>query len=162
MHVHPGAGHSYAPESMFAGREIENRVTVEWGQWSVVRSCALRVHQGPACMCQQLRMWPQLRCENVAQIPGSSGVAGLGSVVNYLCIPQMQAEVNLIEAALRDARNERFVLLSESCIPLYPALLVWAELLAEPRSRINACADAANPDDANRRMTYRCGMANVV
>ena len=68
---------------------------------------------------------------------------------------QMQAERNLIGAALVDELNERFVLLSESCIPLYPAALVWAQLLSEPRSRIHACSNASDAKDENRRMTYR-------
>lgn len=58
-------------------------------------------------------------------------------------------------AALQDPLNERFVLLSESCIPLYPASVVWAQLFSEPRSKIHACADLDNPDDEGRRMTYR-------
>ena len=62
-----------------------------------------------------------------------------------------------MEAALEDPLNERFVLLSESCIPLYPAPMVWAQLLSEPRSRINACTNSSNPKDGERRMTYRCG-----
>ena len=67
----------------------------------------------------------------------------------------MLAERNLIAAALEDDLNERFVLLSESCIPLYPAALVWAQLLSEPRSRIHACANSSDPGDANRRMVFR-------
>lgn len=67
----------------------------------------------------------------------------------------MQAERNLMGAALKDELNERFVLLSESCIPLYPATLIWAQLLSEPRSRIHACSNTSDPGDENRRMTYR-------
>jgi len=69
---------------------------------------------------------------------------------------QMQAERNLMEVALQQPLNERFVLLSETCIPLYPATLVWAQLLSQPRSRIHACAVPNNSDDEGRRMTYRC------
>lgn len=68
---------------------------------------------------------------------------------------QMQAERNLIAAALVDKLNERFVLLSESCIPLYPAILIWAQLLSESRSRIHACSNASDSGDENRRMTFR-------
>lgn len=67
----------------------------------------------------------------------------------------MQAERNLMEAALQEELNERFVLLSESCVPLYPAPVVWAQLLIEPRSRIHACANHSDPGDDNRRMTFR-------
>lgn len=33
------------------------------------------------------------------------------------------------------------VLLSESCLPLYPPTLVYAQLISEPKSRINGCHD---------------------
>ena len=60
-----------------------------------------------------------------------------------------------MEAALGQPLNERFVLLSENCIPLYPASLVWAQLLSQPLSRIHACAKPGDADDENRRMLYR-------
>ena len=46
----------------------------------------------------------------------------------------------LLRAALADPANQRFVLLSESGIPLYPPAAMHQQLLAERRSRINACA----------------------
>ena len=67
----------------------------------------------------------------------------------------MQAEINLMAAAIQQPLNEKFVLLSETCIPLYPGTLVWAQMLSEPKSRIHACAKPGNPDDEGRRMTYR-------
>lgn len=45
----------------------------------------------------------------------------------------------LLEFALEDALNQRFVLLSESDVPLYPATVFWSQLMAEPDSRIRAC-----------------------
>ena len=33
------------------------------------------------------------------------------------------------------------VLLSESCLPLYPPTLMYAQLISEPKSRINGCHD---------------------
>ena len=62
-----------------------------------------------------------------------------------------------MQEALKQPLNERFVLLSETCIPLYPASLVWAQLLSEARSRMHACAKPGDSDDENRRMTYRFG-----
>ena len=67
----------------------------------------------------------------------------------------MQAEINLMQEALRQPLNERFVLLSETCIPLYPATLVWAQLVSEPKSRAHACAKLGDSDDEGRRMTFR-------
>lgn len=45
----------------------------------------------------------------------------------------------LLEKALEDPRNQKFVLLSESDIPLYSPLVVYHQLISEPLSRINAC-----------------------
>ena len=47
----------------------------------------------------------------------------------------------LLRAALRDPANQRLVLLSESGVPLYPPAATHQQLLAERRSRINACAN---------------------
>ena len=51
----------------------------------------------------------------------------------------IDAERALLRAALADPANQRFALLSESCVPLHPAPVVYAQLMAEPRSRVNAC-----------------------
>ena len=45
----------------------------------------------------------------------------------------------LITAALKDPLNQKFMLLSESGIPLYPGEAMWVELMVEEKSRINAC-----------------------
>ena len=68
---------------------------------------------------------------------------------------QMAAELRLFVTALEDPLNERFVLLSESCIPIFPATVVWGELLSEGKSRINACANPKDPNDYNSRNGYR-------
>ena len=65
---------------------------------------------------------------------------------------QMEAERRLVSAAALDARNARFVLLSETCGPLYPAPAVYTQLMAEAASRVNACSQAG---DEERRMAYR-------
>lgn len=46
-------------------------------------------------------------------------------------------------AALQDPSNQRFVLLSEDSLPLYPAPLAWLQLVSEQRSRIDACSSPA-------------------
>ncbi len=51
----------------------------------------------------------------------------------------MQAERLLLRAALEDPLNQRFVFLSEACAPLVPASVMYAQLMSEPKSRINAC-----------------------
>eukprot|EP00884_Botryococcus_braunii_P000625 jgi/Botrbrau1/10563/Bobra.0343s0011.1 len=46
----------------------------------------------------------------------------------------------LLAFALADKTNEKFVLLSESGVPLYSAATMYAQLMTEKKSRINACA----------------------
>ena len=45
----------------------------------------------------------------------------------------------LIMSALEDRLNQKFILISESGIPLYPGETMWVELMVEEKSRINAC-----------------------
>lgn len=47
----------------------------------------------------------------------------------------------LLEAAYADPLNQRFILLSESGIPLYPAAAVYTQLISEDKSRINSCGN---------------------
>ncbi len=47
----------------------------------------------------------------------------------------------LMEFALEESLNERFVLLSESDIPLYPPAVMYLQLMSEQKSRIHACDD---------------------
>ena len=48
----------------------------------------------------------------------------------------------LLEAAVEDSLNQRFVLLSESDVPLYPATVTYMQLMAEADSRVRACRGA--------------------
>ncbi|EIE20983.1 hypothetical protein COCSUDRAFT_43360 [Coccomyxa subellipsoidea C-169] len=45
----------------------------------------------------------------------------------------------LLKEALNDAMNQRFVLLSEWDIPLYPPTVIYVQLMAEQTSRLSAC-----------------------
>ena len=50
------------------------------------------------------------------------------------------AQRRLLKAALQEPRNARFLMVSDSCVPLYPPAAVHAALLGgEPRSRVAAC-----------------------
>eukprot|EP00887_Chlorella_sp_A99_P002199 scaffold21.g2199.t1 len=51
----------------------------------------------------------------------------------------VEAQRLLYRAALEDPLNSRFLLISESDVPLYPASLIWAQLMSENRSRIDSC-----------------------
>ncbi len=49
------------------------------------------------------------------------------------------AERLLLQAALRDESNTRFLLISDSGIPLYDPLTFYQQLMHENRSRVKAC-----------------------
>ena len=61
---------------------------------------------------------------------------------NFFLVSGCPAQVTrrLLGAGLRDPDNQRFLLLSETCVPLYSALIVYQQLMHEWRSRISACA----------------------
>jgi hypothetical protein len=50
-----------------------------------------------------------------------------------------EAEALLLWAALADAHNARFALVSDSSIPLHAPHVIWAQLMHEQRSRLDAC-----------------------
>ncbi|KAM0921547.1 hypothetical protein ACQ4PT_006746 [Festuca glaucescens] len=84
------------------------------------------------------------------QVPSKATRWGEVSVVD--------AELRLLANALLDLANERFVLLSESCIPLHPLPAVHAYLTRSHHSFVQAF------DDPSRlgRGRYRIGFAPVV
>ena len=51
----------------------------------------------------------------------------------------VEAQVKLLEEALKDALNEKFVMLSETAIPIHRPEIVYLQLIHESKSRINAC-----------------------
>lgn len=67
----------------------------------------------------------------------------------------VEAERLLLKTALADPLNEVFIFLSESCIPLYPHHIVYAQLMAESKSRIHACANPNDPENGKNTMDYR-------
>lgn len=62
---------------------------------------------------------------------------------------------SLLEAAFSDPMNERFIMLSESGIPLYPAATVYSQLMSEEKSRINACGIGVGPADLIKTQVLR-------
>ena len=51
----------------------------------------------------------------------------------------VQATRELMRAGLADPLNQKFVLLSEACLPLYPPAALYVQMLSEDRSRVNSC-----------------------
>ena len=69
----------------------------------------------------------------------------------------MAALKELISAALKDPLNQKFMLLSESGIPLYPGETMWVELMVEEKSRINACelgVSVTTPSEVTSRQKF--------
>ena len=56
----------------------------------------------------------------------------------------------MLGAALEDPTNQRMVLLSESCVPLWAPTIVYQQLMHEQRSRINACVLPGRDQDVYR------------
>ncbi|KAJ8761237.1 hypothetical protein K2173_001293 [Erythroxylum novogranatense] len=54
----------------------------------------------------------------------------------------IEAERLLLAAALEDPANQRFVLLSDSCVPLYNFSYIYDYLMASPRSFVDSFLDA--------------------
>ncbi|BDA45402.1 probable glycosyltransferase BC10 at C-terminar half [Coccomyxa sp. Obi] len=82
------------------------------------------------------------------EIPGSIPTAwGEWSLAN--------ASRVLIREALKDKLNQRFIMLSESCAPLYPPAVVYQQLMYERKSRINACDSDPDFYRDNYRYTGR-------
>eukprot|EP01025_Chloroclados_australasicus_P018726 TRINITY_DN1995_c0_g2_i3.p1 TRINITY_DN1995_c0_g2~~TRINITY_DN1995_c0_g2_i3.p1 ORF type:complete len:915 (-),score=66.80 TRINITY_DN1995_c0_g2_i3:1189-3741(-) len=57
----------------------------------------------------------------------------------------VEAEITLLREALRDKYNQKFVLLSENCVPLRTPEVVWAQLMSESLSRVDACRHDRGP-----------------
>jgi hypothetical protein len=65
------------------------------------------------------------------------------------------AERLLIAAALEDPANQRFVLLSDSCVPLYNFSYIYNYLMASPRSFVDSFLD-------KKDSRYNPKMSNVI
>lgn len=51
----------------------------------------------------------------------------------------IDAARTLLAVALADPLNIKFILLSETDVPLYPPTLIYQQLVSEPLSRMDAC-----------------------
>lgn len=66
----------------------------------------------------------------------------------------VQVERHMLRQALMDELNERFIFLSESQVPLYPAATVYMQLLHEPKARIDACEPTSAELDEKEVLSY--------
>lgn len=136
VYTHLPPGHAHPAGSLFAGHEVPGRVAVQWGSHSLVRLARL------PCTWMILCPGPSFHLDNCTCPPMHLLTGHLRThppTFPPTSFHQVGAERALLRAALADPANQRFVLLSDSCVPLYPAPLIWAQLLSEERSRVNAC-----------------------
>ncbi|BDA43891.1 probable glycosyltransferase BC10 [Coccomyxa sp. Obi] len=54
----------------------------------------------------------------------------------YYSYDLIEATRSMMSSALQDRLNQRFVILSESCVPLYPASFTYMQLMHESKSRV--------------------------
>ncbi|KAF6256320.1 core-2/I-branching enzyme-domain-containing protein [Scenedesmus sp. NREL 46B-D3] len=76
---------------------------------------------------------------------GSELRVSLNTTQGYAQHVLAEAAVLLLRAALQDESNVHFVMVSDTSIPLYPPQVVWAQMMSEQRSRLDACMD--EPDN---------------
>lgn len=67
---------------------------------------------------------------------------------------QVVAEKLLLSAALTNPLNQRFMLLSDACVPVQPAPLVYTALILRSTSSVNACSRGESDED--ERNIWRC------
>ncbi len=57
----------------------------------------------------------------------------------------MEVARNLVREALKDPLNRKFILLSESGLPLYPPTTTYLQLMQENKSRLDSCGRGVLP-----------------
>ena len=55
------------------------------------------------------------------------------------------AERLMLREALKEPLNQRFMLLSDSGVPLYPPTAMWQHIMGVSHSRIDACKPVSRP-----------------
>ncbi|XP_047306186.1 glycosyltransferase BC10-like [Impatiens glandulifera] len=72
--------------------------------------------------------------------------------VNWGEPTMIQAERLLLEEALNDPTNQRFILLSDSCVPLYNFTHIYNYLMSSPKSFVDSFVVAEKEDRYNVKM----------
>ena len=138
VHRSPGAPGALR-ESIFHGRDIEDRCAfcACFLECLCLRACSCK-YAGNARACQRTatssapRMpspyCPTLPFDGFCTCPSQAKCRIQGVFAQPALV---EAHRRLLAAALQDERNSMFVLVSESCIPLYHPALFWAQLQSE-------------------------------
>ena len=129
--------------SVFFGRDaVVSRIATKWADHSTVEVCSTMIaFLKDTKNTQEARFpWQTMSCINSSEgciCTCTCLVMGQAALIKASCLQAMR---RMLSAALKDRANQRFILLSESCIPLYSPLIVYQQLMHEKRSRISACA----------------------
>ncbi len=127
VYIHPAPKYSPYPRgSLFYGREVANRVQV----W-------------PPTLMKPVEDFHKVSSSG-HRVSGRALIMTLGALdvivqVRWGEFGMVEALRSLLRAALADPSNQRFQLLCEHTLPLQSPLLIYQQLMKEPRSRVNAC-----------------------
>ncbi len=155
VYVHPPPGKRFRAGSLFSGREVPDRVAVSWAQHSVVR-CLHHVTTSRLPKSSRFETCTSFLMPCLAQLLSlSKPCTSCGNMPPL----QAEAERSLLRAALADPANQRFLLASESCLPMYPPHVLYAELISSGRSRIHACK-LDTWEEQKRRLDWKCVLCN--
>lgn len=100
---------------------------------------------GPEVYASQGLFSIYVHCSLESSFPKGSLFAGreirdrVNTTNGYAQHVLVQAELALLQAALEDPTNQRFLLVSDQSIPIYPPEVLYAELMAEGQSKVDAC-----------------------
>uniref|UniRef100_A0A383VRB6 Uncharacterized protein n=1 Tax=Tetradesmus obliquus TaxID=3088 RepID=A0A383VRB6_TETOB len=127
-----------------------------WNQPRPLQQQAAAAQQGSSADSRRLPLHPLIQQQQLFSVyvhtphgqllPAGSLFAGcelrwsVNTTRGYAQHVLAEAAVLLLRAALQDELNSHFVVLSDTSIPIYPPQVVWAQLMSEQRSRIDACA----------------------
>jgi hypothetical protein len=123
VYVHPAAEHSLPSDSWFAGREVSGRQATVWGNHSLVDAERALLR---AALRDPLN-------QRFALLSGAqAGPAAMRSLLPACPVTSCPRPCLTLQSSVLPRP-------SESCIPLYSGPAVYAQLMWEQRSRINAC-----------------------
>ena len=85
--------------------------------------------RGVICRSSSQIMWPLTQPLTVTPTPQTRWGSSTLTVAFKL----------LLKEALTEPSNQRFVLMDESTVPLYPAAAIYLQLMSETKSRVASC-----------------------
>lgn len=178
IYLHTPPNYTMPADPVFAPAVIQDRIFTAWGTHNLTRAskrllaAALQVRVGHG-------QWQPHKTRLVI-IVGGVVFGGVESTIYcvfcagldmaYISIASKSCSMMLLEWSRRflykptpqEPRNRFFVLLSESCMPLYPPQTVYQQLVHTGQSRINACRKDYRDNRDVRRWTHKMTSGTVM